>query len=74
MSRIVFNPFTGQFDQVRTTSIDVDSDGVIEAAVVREIDSATLPGGIIFNAIDSDFDIHLDVELTPTGKITLAID
>ena len=74
MSRIVFNPFDGSFDQVRTTSIDVDSDGVIEAIVIREIDSATLPGGIIFNAIDSDFDIHLDVELDSTGKINLAID
>jgi len=74
VSRIVFNPFDGSFDQVRTTSIDVDSAGVIEAAVEREIDSATLPGGSIFNAIDSDFDIHLDAELTSTGKITLAID
>jgi hypothetical protein len=74
VSRIVFNPFTGQFDQVRTSSIDVDSAGVIEAAVVREIDSATLPGGIIFNAIDSDFDVHLDAELDSGGKIKLHTD
>jgi hypothetical protein len=89
MSRITFNPFTGEFDQVRTTSIDVDSAGVIESAVNREIDSAVSnpesgiialhtdsviakeirPGGAIHLAIDSDFDIHLDAELAPGGKI-----
>jgi len=74
VSRIVFNPFDGSFDQVRTSSIDVDSAGVIEAAVEREIDSAILPGGSIFNAIDSDFDVHLDVELDSGGKIQLHTD
>lgn len=72
MSRITYNPFTGEFDQVRTTSIDVDSAGVIENAVNREIDSA------VSNPTSGIIALHTDSviakEIRPGGSIHLAID
>jgi hypothetical protein len=71
MSRIVYNPFTGEFDQVRVSNIDVDSAGVIENAVNAEIDSGiNNANGLIKLHTDSTIAAGLD----SGGIIKLAID
>lgn len=74
MSRLTYNPFTGTFDQVRVTDIDVDSDGVIDNAVLSVVNEQLDSNGVITLAIDSDAKAMIDSDLTLSGKIYLAID
>jgi len=74
MSRIVFNPLTSQFDQVRSANIDVDSAGVITDAVTAVITAEQQDGGLIANFVDLQCDSAIDSALAVGNSIFTHVD